>query len=106
MTNVNMPRDDAANRIDPKAAADRSVKEVSSYPGTQPVTPHEDVTRAPPKTPRKQAQRRKKERRKKEQQILLDTRDGRDRRNAAQANNVEIEGENKGNGKTGIDVFS
>lgn len=106
MTSVNMPRDDAANRIDTKAVADRTVKEVEAYPSTQPVKPHEDVTQAPRQTPRKQAQRRKQERRKKKRQVLLDTRGDSDRRNAAQASSIEVEGENKKSGKTGIDVYS
>lgn len=107
MTSVNMPRDDAANRIDSKAVADRSVKAIDGYPRTQAVKPHEDVTLAPQQqTPRKRSQRRKQERRKKRQPVLLDTRSGRDRRNAAQAGNVSVEGDTAKGEKTGIDVYT
>lgn len=104
MTSVNMPRDNAADRIDAKATAKISVKEVSPYPAIEAEKPHEDVTKAPqaPRRPKP----RKSERRKKKQKILLDTRSGRDRRNAAHTDSTEVETDKPAEGNTGIDVYS
>ena len=106
MTSINIPRDDAATRIDTKAVAERTVEQTNPYPTVQPVKAHEEATETPPKTPRKQVQRRKGERRKTQQPVLLDTRSGRDRRNVAQNANVELEGEEAAENRTGIDVYS
>ena len=106
MTSINIPRDDAATRIDTKAVAERTVEQVNPYPTVQPVKAHEEVTEAPPQTPRKQTQRRKGERRKAQRPVLLDTRSGHDRRNAAQNANIELEGEQPAENKTGIDIYS
>ncbi len=106
MTSINIPRDDAATKIDTKSATDRTVKQVDSYPSVQAVKEHEDVTQAPKQQPHKQSQRRRKERRKKSSKVLLDTRSGHDRRNVANAEKVDLE---EGAGKensTGIDVYS
>lgn len=103
MTSVNMPRDNAADRINPKASTDIAVKEISPYPRVERKKPQDDVTRAP-----RRLQARKNERRKKQQKVLLDTRSGRDRRNAARASNKRVKGEQgeHANSSTGIDVYS
>lgn len=106
MTSVNLPRDDAANRIDTKSVADRSVKQVEPYPTVQPVKEHEDVTNAPTRIPQRSMQRRKQERRKKDVPVLLDTRVGHDRRNASNTANSEQEDASEENSRTGIDVYS
>ena len=79
MTSVNMPRDDAAIRIDTKAVANRNVKQAEPYPEVHPVKEHDEGhTPAPPVRPKKQ--RRDGDRRQKDEPILLDTRDGHGRR--------------------------
>lgn len=106
MTSINIPRDDAASRIDTKAVSERTVQQTNPYPTVQPVKAHEETTKAPLQPPRKQTQRRKNERRKSQQAVLLDTRSGRDRRNAAQNTNIELEGDKPADNSTGIDVYS
>ena len=106
MTSINIPKDDAASRIDTKAVAERNVKEAEPYPTVQPVKAHEEVTQAPPSAPRKQTQRRKGERRKQNIPVLLDTRSGHDRRNAAHNEDVELEGDTPDTGRTGIDIYT
>lgn len=107
MTSINIPRDDAANRIDTRLVSDRTVKEVNGYPVVPAVTAHDDVMQAPAqRMPRRQAQRRRHERRLQHAQVLLDTRSGRDRRNAAREPDIEVEGEAQPQTRTGIDVYS
>jgi hypothetical protein len=107
MTSVNMPRDDAATVVNTKALSEHNVKAVDAAPTVQPVKAHEDVMAAPQRrTPaRKAEQRRKQERRKEKRAVLLDTRSGRDRRNALHGDRPEIEGEAP-TGNTGIDVYT
>jgi hypothetical protein len=94
MTSVNMPRDDAALRIDPKAPRARNVNPLEPYPAAQPVQPHEEPTTAPKKPAgRKPQQRRKGERRQKNQPVLLDTRSGGDRRKSAQQETASEDGQ-------------
>jgi len=79
MTSVNMPRDDAAIKIDTKAVAKRNVKPTEPYPATPAVKGHEGGHVAvPPIQPRQR--RRQGDRRQRDEPVLLDTRDGRDRR--------------------------
>ena len=105
MTSVNMPRDDAATTIKSKQT-ERTVQPAEPYPKVQPVTAHEDVTKAPQRRARKLSERRAKERRKQAVPVILDTRSGHDRRNAAAAEDVEIEGEGTAPGKTGVDLYT
>jgi len=103
MTSVNMPRDDAAIHTT-KTATNRTVKETQPYPTTPAVQAHEDVARAPQKNPQKPKQRRKRERRKANAPVLLDTRSGHDRRNAADPQNVDTNDDKPK--RTGIDIYS
>jgi len=82
MTSVNMPRDDASIKLDPKTVAKRDVKQVEAYPETPPV---KEDDKAPVATPpvRPKRQRRQGDRRQKDVPVLLDTRSGRDRRKSA-----------------------
>jgi len=79
MTSVNMPRDDAAINIDTKAVAKRNVKPVEGYPVTPPVKEREGGHGAVPRV-QPRPRRREGERRQRDEPVLLDTRDGRDRR--------------------------
>ena len=103
MTSVNMPRDDAAINAT-KTATNRTVKETQPYPTTQAVQAHEDAIRAPRKNPQKSQQRRKRERRKEITPVLLDTRSGHDRRNAADPQNVDTDDDKPKS--TGIDIYT
>ena len=106
MTNpVNLERDDAAKLIPARPPTERTVNPVQPYPGTQPVQPRGEAA-ATPKKPRRQLQRRKGERRKQNIPVLLDTRSGRDRRNAVSAAGVELEGDSETPPHTGIDVYT
>ena len=101
MTSINMPRDDAALHST-KSSPNRTVNETQPYPTTQPVQKEKDVTSAPPKKPQANQQRRKRDRRKKDIPVLLDTRSGHDRRNAAQDDE-----QGKADDKTsGIDIYT
>lgn len=81
MTSVNLPRDDAGLRIDPKTVAKRDVKQAEAYPEVQPVKEH-DENQAPvaPVQRREPRKRRQGDRRQKDVPVLLDTRSGGDRR--------------------------
>ncbi len=79
---VNMPRDDAAINIDTKAVAKRNVKPAEPYPATPPVKEHEGGHVAVP--PVKPRQRRQGDRRQRDEPVLLDTRNGRDRRKSGE----------------------
>lgn len=106
MTSINIPRDDAATKIDTKAVADRTVKQVAPYSSTQAVKGHEDATQTPPRQARKQTEQRKKDRRQLGVPVILDTRSGHDRRNVAAQKDVEVEDENTLPGKTGVDIYT
>jgi hypothetical protein len=93
MTSVNMPRDDAAIRIDPKAPRTRNVNPLEPYPAAHPVQPHEEATTAPEHPKRKPQQRRQGDRRKKDDPVLLDTRSGGDRRKGAPQENASENGQ-------------
>lgn len=105
MTSINIPRDDAATQIK-STPAEREVQPTAPYPKVQPVTAHEDVTQAPPRQARKQAEQRARDRRKQNVPVILDTRSGHDRRNAAAQKDIEIEEENASSGKTGVDIYT
>lgn len=105
MTSVNMPRDDAALRIDPKAPQARNVNPAEPYPAVQPVSPKEEGVQAPPPQARQPQQRRHGERRQKDETVLLDTRSGRDRRKSAQRND-NAEAEEKAMPAKHIDVYT
>lgn len=105
MTSFNIPTDDAAI-ITKSKPTERPVQPAAPYPKVQPVTPHNDVMQAPPRQARKQDERRRKDRRRKENPVLLDTRTGHDRRNAAAESEVEIQGESSEPQKTGIDLYT
>jgi hypothetical protein len=105
MTSINIPRDDAAILVK-STATEREVQPIAPYPKVQPVKVHEDATQAPARQTRKQAERRGKDRRHQDKPVLLDTRSGHDRRNAAAEEKVEIEGEENSSATTGIDIYT
>jgi len=105
LTVTSYPNDDAAILKDPKAVTPRTVKQAQPYPGVQPVQPRDARERPPEHPPRRQTQRRREERRKANLPVLLDTRSGRDRRNAAADAGVQVEGAGAPTA-TGIDVYS
>lgn len=103
MTSVNMPRDDAVLKIDPKAPTNRNVKEVEPYPAVQPVQKHEEATQAPSAgTPRPQ-RRRGKDRRQRNEKVLLDTRSGPNRRRMGEDDSADENGEDAAG--QNIDVY-
>lgn len=107
MTSINIPRDDAASKINTKAVGNRTVTPVEPFPTTQPVKAHEDTIAAPKQQTSKNQQRRKQARRAQEASILLDTRSGHDRRNANNVDSSEEEESNtEKNARTGINVYS
>jgi hypothetical protein len=103
MTSVNMPRDDAAIHST-KTATNRTVKETQPYPEAHAVQAHEDAAQAPRKHPQKAQQRRTHERRQEDEQVLLDTRSGHDRRNAADPQNADDEDDDKKS--SGINIYT
>lgn len=80
MTSVNMPRDDAAIRIDTKTVANRNVKQTEPYPEVQPVKEHDEGQTPVQPVVREKKQRREGDRRQKDEPILLDTRASHGRR--------------------------
>ena len=80
------------------------MKETQPYPTTPAVQEHEDVAHKPQKNPQKASQRRKDERRQENTPVLLDTRSGHDRRNAADPQNADTDDDNPKS--TGIDIYT
>ena len=105
MTSINIPRDDAATQIK-STPTERAVQPTAPYPKVQPVTAHEDATKAPPRQARKQAEQRTGDRRQQNVSVILDTRSGHDRRNVAAQEDIEIEDKNTSSGKAGVDIYT
>ena len=105
MTSVNMPRDDAAIHTS-KTTNNRTVKEAQPYPETRAVQEHENVINAPRKKPAARLHRRKGERRKKNTAVLLDTRDGHDRRNIGNQAAAETAEDGNEQNSTGINIYT
>lgn len=106
MTEIKMPRDDAAIRINAKASPDRAVHPVEASPDVHPVRPHEEPTQVTPPSATRPKRRRQGERRKKNMRVLLDTRCGADRRGGDLTDDqaAEEEDQNRDAGP-GIDVY-
>ncbi len=79
MTSVDLPRDDAALKINAKAVAKRNVKPAEGYPVT-PAVKEEEQRHTPVPPVQARQRRREGERRQRDEPVLLDTRSGRDRR--------------------------
>lgn len=90
MTSFNIHNDDAGLLIRPTVG--RTVKEVQAYPDVHAIQEDETATEAP-KQNKHDEQRRKRGRRQKNTEVLLDTRSGHDRRNAASKESSETENE-------------
>ncbi|HEC19229.1 MAG TPA: hypothetical protein ENI97_07780 [Gammaproteobacteria bacterium] len=98
-----MPRDDAALHTN-SSPANRTVNETQPYPATQAVQAHEEAPPAPnQRVTRNQRQRRRHERRQKNIPVLLDTRSGRERRNALNRQGEQSDGNTV---STGIDIHT
>jgi hypothetical protein len=106
MTSVTMVTNDSAALHTTKKTDARNVKEIQGYPASQNVKEQGDATSAPrQKRQANPRQKRKQERRQQKQSVLLDTRSGHDRRNAA-VSQTDDAGDANDKKTTGINVYT